>query len=568
MVGAGGISSSNQISNAPEFVALKSAAEKGLPPLRALLNDESRNSQFTVGWQDILYDGSRQKLDTQTQNLLVSLAQSMRVEEKIKAMFNGEKVNATENRAALHVALRSPSDSEFQVDGVNVVPEVQKVLKEIQTFADDIRSGRTKGATGKPFRDIVCVGIGGSYLGAQFVYEALRTEQTAAKAGEGRRLRFLANVDPVDFNYATEDLSPETTLVIVISKTFTTAETMRNARAMKKWLSDGLKHVTAEALGRHFCAVSTNVEATSTFGISSARVFPIWDWVGGRFSVTSAVGVLPLTLHYGWPIVEQFLNGCQYMDKQFQLLSGKENLPLLMALHSVWNNVFLKMPNVAIVPYSQALDRFTAHLQQLSMESIGKGVTMHGEPLTLPAGPVFFGASGTNAQHSFFQLLHQGREIPVEFIGFIENPNPLSVEGEDVSSEDELMANFFAQPDALALGRTATEVAASGVPQELVPHKTFQGNRPSSVVLIRKLDAYHLGLLLALYEHRTVAEGFIMGINPFDQFGVELGKVLAKNVREWLKEARRGKMPSSSDQFCPPTRHNLSRYIEGKVAPA
>jgi len=437
------------------------------------------------------------------------------------------------------------------------VPDVWKALDAMAAFSDKVRSGEWTGHTGKPLTDVICIGIGGSYLGIEFVFEALKTDPEAAAAAAGRRLRFLANVDPIDVKRGLEGLNAETTLVVVISKTFTTAETMLNAKTVKDWL---VKELGTEAcVAKHVVACSTALEKTKAFGIDPANVFPFWDWVGGRFSCWSAVGVLGLSLQYGFSIVNKFLEGGHAMDEHFQKAPPKENLPLIMGLLAVWNCSVLGHEGIAVLPYCQALVRFVAHIQQVDMESNGKRVKMHGSVVPMGTGAIYFGEPGTNGQHSFYQLMHQGRVIPAEFIGFATSQNPVMLPGEPVSNHDELMSNFFAQPDALALGKTAEELKADGVPEKLVSHKTFTGDRPSLSLLLGVCDARTLGKLLALYEHRTAVQGWLWGINSFDQWGVELGKVLAKEVRGYLSAARAG--PADDSKFIGPTKALLKKYM-------
>jgi len=390
------------------------------------------------------------------------------------------------------------------------------------------------------------------------VFEALKTDPEAAVAAEGRRLRFLANVDPIDVKRALEGLKAETTLVVIISKTFTTAETMLNAKTVKEWLIKELG--TPDCVAKHVVACSTALEKTKAFGIDSNNVFGFWDWVGGRFSCWSAVGVLALSLQYGFAVVQNFLEGAHEMDKHFESATPKENLPLIMGLLAVYNASFLEHEGLAVLPYSQALVRFVAHIQQLDMESNGKRVQMDGTDCTLGTGAIYFGEPGTNGQHSFYQLMHQGRAIPAEFIGFSMSQNPVYLEGEPVTNHDELMSNFFAQPDALALGKTAEELKAAGVPDNLIPHKTFPGDRPSLSLLFPVCNAHWLGQLLALYEHRCAVQGWVWNINSFDQWGVELGKVLAKEVRTYLSAARNG--PADDSRFVGPTKRLLQKYLE------
>nr|CEL67078.1 TPA: Glucose-6-phosphate isomerase, related [Neospora caninum Liverpool] len=503
-------------------------------------------------------------MTAETLQLLVALANERQVPAMVKRMFSGEKINETENRAVLHVALRMPEGSQpIIVDGKNVLDEVHAVLRRIHVFSEKVRSGEIRGHTGKKLVNVVSIGIGGSYLGTEFVHLALAAEGHAAEKAHGRQVHFLANVDPVDVWLAERNLDPEETLVVVISKTFTTAETMMNARSVREWY---LNHYKGDerALGAHFCAVSTNLEGTSKFGIHSDRVFGFWDWVGGRYSVTSAVGILPLALHYGYDVAKEFLKGAHAMDVHFKTAEMLDNLPMLMALVSVWNSTFCGYSNVAVLPYAQALLRFPAHIQQLTMESNGKRVTMDGKTLNFDVGEVFFGEPGTNGQHSFYQLIHQGRVIPAEFVGFCKSQRPIKLKEEPVSNHDELMSNFFAQPDALAFGKTPEQLRKEGIPENLIPHKTFPGDRPSCMLLFPEISPFHIGQLLALYEHRVAVEGWIWGINSFDQWGVELGKVLAKGVRGILQKRREGKQAHESGQneLCSSTRKILDHYVQ------
>lgn len=525
--------------------------------LRELMMDAPRCSSMVTTHSGITLDYSRQRLDAPTRSALFALAAEERLPEKVAAMFAGDKINTTEGRSVLHVALRAAEGTEIVVDGVNVVDGVHAVLKKVEAFSEKVRAGEWLGATGKPISDVVAVGIGGSYLGPEFVYEALRVDPAARNAAEGRHLRFLANVDPVDVARATEGLDPETTLVIVISKTFTTAETMLNARTMRKWVIDKLG---GGAVGRHFVAVSTNVEAVVSFGIDQENIFGFWDWVGGRFSVCSAVGVVPLALQYGFPVVKEFLSGARDIDDHFRTAPVESNLPMLLGLLGVWNSSFLGYSTRALLPYSQALLKLAPHIQQVDMESNGKSVKLDGSSVAGPCGPINFGEPGTNSQHSFYQLVHQGRVVPADFIGFVRPQYPIELEGEAVSNHDELMSNFFAQPDALAAGKSADQCRIEGIPEELVPHKTFPGNRPSSSLLLPVLNAFTTGQILALFEHRTAVEGFIWGINSFDQWGVELGKVLAKGIRKQLSSSRSSNATVSG--FNPSTTALLNQYLK------
>ena len=478
-------------------------------------------------------------------------------------MAAGDHINVTEDRAVGHMALRAPKGKEMHVDGKDVVGDVHQVLDRIRTFTTAIRTGSVLGVTGKPITNVISIGIGGSYLGPEFVYEALREEVAGKEAAKGRVLRFLANVDPVDVARATKDLDPETTMVIVVSKTFTTAETILNAKTLRQWLVTGIsKSASEDVVAAHMIAVSAAVPKAQAFGINGDNVFGFWDWVGGRYSVCSAVGVVPLALHYGMDIVEKFLAGAHDMDTHVLEAPLRSNLPIIMGLCGVWNSTFLGHTTRAILPYSQALLRFAAHIQQVDMESNGKRVALDGTVLPFSAGEINFGEPGTNGQHSFYQLIHQGRVIPCDFIGFVNSQNPIALEGEVVSNHDELMSNFFAQPDALANGKSAETLKAEGVPENLIPHKTFPGNRPSISLLLQKLDAFSCGQLLALYEHRTVVQGAIWGINSFDQWGVELGKVLASQVRTQLSASRKSQAPVQG--FNSSTTAMLNDYLGNK----
>jgi glucose-6-phosphate isomerase len=480
-------------------------------------------------------------------------------------MVAGEHINTTEDRAVMHMALRAPADKELNVDGENVVPAVHSVLNHIKDFTDSVRNGKWLGATGKPLTTVICVGIGGSYLGPEFVFEALRADQVAGEAASGRELRFLANVDPVDVSRATAGADPETTLVVIVSKTFTTAETMLNARTLRAWLLKGLAKASpgcaeADIVSKHMVACSSAVGKATAFGINADNIFGFWDWVGGRYSVCSAVGMLPLSLQYGYGVMQTFLQGAHEMDEHFASAPLGENLPVLLGLLGVWNSTFLGYPSRALLPYSQALLRFAAHIQQVDMESNGKRVALDGTLLPFEAGEVNFGEPGTNGQHSFYQLVHQGRVVPADLIGFCESQASIALDGEVVSNHDELMSNFFAQADALATGKTMEELTAEGVPEALKAHKVFPGNRPSTSILFPRLDAKSTGQLLALYEHRTAVQGFVWGINSFDQWGVELGKVLASKVRSSLS-ANRGKQGAKVEGFNSSTTTMLGRYL-------
>lgn len=524
--------------------------------LRNLMTDTERCKSMMLEFDNLFLDYSRQCATTDTIDKLLKLAEAACLKEKIASMFNGERINSTENRSVLHVALRASRDAVFQSDGTNVVPEVWQVLDKIRDFSEKIRTGAWVGATGKTLTDVIAVGIGGSFLGPLFVHTALQTDSEAIESAAGRKLRFLANVDPIDVARNITGLTPETTLVVVVSKTFTTAETMLNARTLREWISSSLG---PEAVAKHMVAVSTNLTLVEKFGIDPKNAFAFWDWVGGRYSVCSAVGVLPLSLQYGFPVVEKFLKGASSIDQHFHSTPFESNIPVLLGLLSVWNVSFLGYPARAILPYSQALEKFAPHIQQVSMESNGKGVSIEGVPLPFEAGEIDFGEPGTNGQHSFYQLIHQGRIIPCDFIGVVKSQQPVYLKGEVVNNHDELMSNFFAQPDALAYGKTAEQLLNENVAQHLISHKTFSGNRPSLSLLLPSLSAYNIGQLLAIYEHRVAVEGFIWGINSFDQWGVELGKSLASQVRKQLHASRK-KEPVEGFNFSTTTM--LTRYLE------
>ncbi|GER49630.1 glucose-6-phosphate isomerase [Striga asiatica] len=510
--------------------------------LRELMGDADRCQSMMVEFDRVLLDYSRQRVTLDTLSKLKKLAEAAHLKEKIDRMFKGERINSTENRSVLHVALRAPRDSVINNDGKNVVPDVWQVLDKIKDFSDRVRSGAWVGVTGKLLENVIAVGIGGSFLGPLFVHTALQTDPEAAEFARGRQLRFLANVDPVDVAKNIAGLNPETTLVVVVSKTFTTAETMLNARTLREWISAALG---PEAVAKHMVAVSTNLTLVEKFGIDPKNAFAFWDWVGGRYSVCSAVGVLPLSLQYGFEVVEKFLKGASSIDQHFRSEPLEKNLPVLLGLLSVWNVSFLGYP------------------ARVSMESNGKGVSIDGVPLPYEAGEIDFGEPGTNGQHSFYQLIHQGRVIPCDFIGVVKSQQPVYLKGELVSNHDELMSNFFAQPDALAYGKTPEQLLKENVPDHLVAHKTFSGNRPSVSLLLPSLNAYNVGQLLAIYEHRIAVEGFIWGINSFDQWGVELGKSLATQVRKQLHASRKKGDPVEGFNFSTTTL--LTRYLEANA---
>jgi glucose-6-phosphate isomerase len=493
--------------------------------LRQLFRDDpgrgERLSAEACGWY---LDYSKNRVQDRTLGLLLDLARESRLAEEIVAMFRGDKINFTEQRAVLHTALRLPRDQALWVDGRNVTLDVHEVLDRMGEFARKVRDGRWLGHTGKRIENIVNVGIGGSDLGPVMAYEALR-------AYSDRRLtcRFVSNVDATDFAEATRDLDPAETLFIICSKTFTTQETLANARLARDYLVKGLG--TEQAVRKHFVAVSTNAEEVSRFGIDTANMFGFWDWVGGRYSFDSAVG-LSLMLAVGPGDFGELLAGFHEMDQHFRTAPWEHNLPVLLGVLGVWYNNFFGAESYAILPYDQYLGRFSAYLQQLDMESNGKSVGMDGHRVEHQTGPVIWGQPGTNGQHAFYQLLHQGTKlVPADFIGFSQSLNPLG------NHHDLLMANFFAQTEALAFGKTAEAVRAEGVAEALVPHKVFEGNRPTNTLLAERLTPRTLGSLVALYEHKVFVQGVIWNINSFDQWGVELGKVLAKRISGELDAA-------------------------------
>jgi glucose-6-phosphate isomerase len=552
----------------PEWKSLmKHATSMNTVHLSDLLGNDNRVTSTNADFcgsegHSIFLDYSRQRVTEETMALLYDLAKSQNLQKQILAMAEGAHLNSTEDRAVMHFALRAPITTDFRVEGHNVVPDVHAVLKRVREFSLKVRSGDWRGATGKHLSTVISIGIGGSYLGPEFLAEALRADKTASAGSEGRSLRFLANVDPVDVFRALDGLNPETTLVIICSKTFTTAETMLNARTVRSWLLEAMPGVEC-VCSRHIVACSASIELTGDFGIPPSNVFGFWDWVGGRFSVCSAIGMLPISLHYGPDIADRFLSGAAEMDQHFLTAELKDNLPILMGLIGVWNSSFLHYPARALLPYSQALSRFAAHIQQVDMESNGKRVTRDGTIAPIDFGEINFGEPGTNGQHSFYQLLHQGRVIPCDFIGCSQSQHPINrtMHGEFVSNHDELMSNFFAQPDALAYGKSVDDLKAENVPGHLLQHKAFPGNRPSLSLLMSHLDAQSLGQLLALYEHRTAVQGFIWGINSFDQWGVELGKVLASKVRNQLAECRSNEA-SVLNGFNKSTRNLISKYLQ------
>ena len=491
--------------------------------LRALFADDpARGERLAVEAVGLYFDYSKNRVTDETIRLLIQLAEESGLRDRIDAMFGGEKINTSEGRAVLHVALRAPRNASILVDGENVVPAVHAVLDRMVSFAERVRSGAWKGHTGRRIRNVVNIGIGGSDLGPVMVYEALR-----AYTDRSKTFRFVSNVDPTDFVEATRDLDPAETLFIVASKTFTTLETITNAKAARSWLLATLHDESAVA--KHFVALSTNAAEVSKFGIDTANMFEFWDWVGGRYSMDSAIG-LSTMLAIGPERFREMLAGFHAMDEHFRTAPFERNIPALMGLLTVWYVNFFGAETVAVLPYDQYLKRFPAYLQQLTMESNGKGVTRAGASVEYQTGPIYWGEPGTNGQHSFYQLLHQGTKlIPADFIAFAQTLNPLDAQ------HDLLIANFLAQTEALAFGKTADEVRAEGTPEALVPHRTFTGNRPSNSIVAEQLTPELLGKLVALYEHSVFTQSVIWGINAFDQWGVELGKVLATRIAPELE---------------------------------
>jgi glucose-6-phosphate isomerase len=503
--------------------------------LRDLFADDGeRGQRLTAEATGIYLDYSKNRIAGETLKLLLRLAEESGLRQRIDAMFRGEKINRTENRAVLHTALRAPREASIVVDGKNVVPDVHEVLDRMAEFSERVRRGEWKGHTGKRIRNVVNIGIGGSDLGPVMAYEALKSYSDHAMT-----FRFVSNIDGTDFAEAVRDLDPAETLFIVSSKTFTTLETMTNAQTARAWSLNGLGGNEA-SVARHFVAVSTNAPEVSKFGIDTANMFGFWDWVGGRYSMDSAIG-LSTMLAVGPANFRALLEGFHRMDEHFRTAPFERNLPVLMGLLTIWNTNFLGAETVAVLPYEQYLKRFPAYLQQLTMESNGKHVTLDGTEADYQTGPVYWGEPGTNGQHSFYQLIHQGtRLIPCDFIAFGQPLNPLG------RHHDILLANVFAQAEALAFGKTREQVKTEGTPDWLVPHRVFEGNRPSNTILAERLTPETLGKLVALYEHSVFTQGAIWGIDSFDQWGVELGKVLAKRIIPELESKEEPKFDHDS----------------------
>jgi len=508
--------------------------------------DPARGERFSAEAAGIFLDFSKNRITDETLKLLIGLAEESGLREKIEAMFKGEKINITENRAVLHVALRAPKGESISVDGVDVVPEVHAVLDKMAAFSEKIRSGAWKGHTGKRIKNVINIGIGGSDLGPVMAYEALKHYSQ-----RDMTFRFVSNVDGTDFAEAVQDLNAEETLFLVASKTFTTLETMTNAHTARDW---ALKKLGDEkAVAKHFVAISTNAKEVAKFGIDTENMFGFWDWVGGRYSMDSAIG-LSTMIAIGPENFRAMLAGFHEMDVHFRTTPFEKNLPVLLGLLTVWYTEFFDAQTVAVLPYEQYLKRFPAYLQQLTMESNGKHVTLEGTTVNYQTGPIYWGEPGTNGQHSFYQLIHQGtRLIPCDFIGFYKTLNPLG------NHHDLLMANVFAQAEALAFGKTPEQVKSEGTPDWLVPHRVFEGNRPSNTILTDTLTPAVLGKLVALYEHSVFTQGAVWNIDSFDQWGVELGKVLAQKIVPELESKDEPKLGHDSS-----TSSLIRRYRKNK----
>ncbi|GHO62081.1 glucose-6-phosphate isomerase [Ktedonobacter sp. SOSP1-52] len=508
--------------------------------------DPKRGERLSTEAAGIYLDYSKNRITSETLDLLLKLADEVGLRERINAMFSGEKINVTEQRAVLHVALRAPKDQVIKVDGHNVIPEVHEVLDKMTDFSNKVRSGEWKGYTGKRIRNIVNIGIGGSDLGPDMAYQALRHY-----SDRDLTVRFVSNVDGTHFAEATRALNPEETLFIVSSKTFTTIETMTNARTARDWALRTLKDDAAVA--KHFVAVSTNAEEVKKFGIDTANMFGFWDWVGGRYSYDSAIG-LSLMIAIGPENFRKMLAGFHEMDEHFRTAPFEKNLPALLGLIGIWYNNFFGAQTVAVLPYDQYLEKLSAYLQQLDMESNGKHVTQEGQPVNYQTGPIIWGQPGTNGQHAFYQLIHQGTKlIPCDFLGFYQTLNPLP------PHHDLLIANMIAQAEALAFGKTAEELKAEGSPDYQTPHRVCEGNRPSNTLFLERLTPETLGKIIALYEHKVFVQGTVWNIDSFDQWGVELGKVLAKRIIPELEAEKEPELKHDSS-----TNRLIERYRQFK----
>jgi len=532
----------------PAWKALMSHRKTWRYQLKELFTDDpGRGARMTAEAAGLFLDYSKNRVTDETLKLLLQLAEESGLRERINAMFRGEKINVTEERAVLHIALRAPRGASIMVDGENIVPQVHSVLDRMSHFADLVRSGSWKGHSGKRIRNVVNIGIGGSDLGPAMAYEALKHY-----GDRSMTFRFVSNVDGTDFAEAVHDLDAAETLFIISSKTFTTLETMTNARTARAWF---LQRINGgqEAVAKHFVAVSTNAAQVAAFGIDTASMFGFWDWVGGRYSMDSAIGLATM-LAIGPDNFRSMLNGFHQMDEHFRAAPLERNMPVLMALLSIWYANFFGVETVAVLPYEQYLKRFPAYLQQLIMESNGKHVTLDGNEVNYQTSPIYWGEPGTNGQHSFYQLIHQGtRLIPCDFIAFVEPLNPVG------RHHDLLMANIFAQAEALAFGKTLEQVKSEGTGDRLAPHKVFEGNRPSNTILAQRLTPETLGNLVALYEHCVFAQGAIWDVDSFDQWGVELGKVLAQRIVPELESESEPKLNHDSS-----TNNLIRRYRQLK----
>jgi glucose-6-phosphate isomerase len=530
----------------PAWKALEAnyAKVRNLHLRQLFADDPQRGERLKLEALGLYFDYSKHRVTNETLQLLLQLADESGLRGRIEAMFKGEKINTTENRSVLHVALRAAKGEQYFSDGADVVPEVHAVLDKMAAFAEQVRSGAWKGHTGKRIRNVISVGIGGSDLGPVMAYEALKYYSQ-----RDMTFQFVSNVDGTDFAEATHGLNAEETLFIICSKTFTTLETMTNGQTARAWALAQLKD--EKAVAKHFVAVSTNAAKVSEFGIDTANMFGFWDWVGGRYSMDSAIG-LSTMIAIGPDNFQAMLTGFREMDHHFRMTPFAQNMPVLMGLLGIWYNTLFEAQTVAVLPYEQYLKRFPAYLQQLTMESNGKHVTLDGKKVDYQTGPIYWGEPGTNGQHSFYQLIHQGTKlIPCDFIGFFHTLNPLG------THHDLLMANVFAQAEALAFGKTPDEVRAEGTKEDLVPHRTFEGNRPSTVIMADRLTPEILGKLIALYEHTVFTEGAIWQIDSFDQWGVELGKALANRIIPELISTAPLKHDSSTNAL-------IAKYREGR----
>lgn len=514
---------------------------KGVHMKNLFSKDNERADKFTIKWEDFYVDYSKNRISEDTLGFLLKLAEEVKLKEAIQSQFSGGIINQTEGRAVLHTALRAPKTDEFKVDGVNVIPEVYQVKQKIEGFTDEVVNGKRKGFTGKAFTDVVNIGIGGSDLGPAMVVDSLQFYKNHLTT------HFVSNVDGDHVNEVIKKLDPETTLFVIVSKTFTTQETLSNANTIKEWF---LQSANQEAIAKHFVAVSTNIEKVKGFGIDENNIFPMWDWVGGRFSLWSAVG-LTISLAVGYNNFDSLLKGANKMDEHFKNEDFSSNIPVILALISVWYNNFFKAESEAIIPYSQYLNQFATYLQQGIMESNGKSVDRNGKVIDYQTGTIIWGEPGTNSQHAFFQLIHQGTKlIPADFIGFTK-----SLHGNQ-DHQDKLTSNFLAQTEALLNGKTKEEVVGEGTRDDITPFKIFQGNKPTNTIFINKLSPESLGKLIAMYEHKIFVQGIIWNIFSYDQFGVELGKQLANKILQEFNSDAVNKHDSSTS--------NLLSYYKSK----